>query len=116
MNDDDLRRRFTELAKRDQNDTPDFHAMWTAARPRRSPWRFVVPAASMAAAAMFLLWCGARTMLLETSAPMAAAPSPASVDDRVTLDPAPLDFLLDVRATSALAATSGLDPNPIRGW
>ncbi|MBX3213394.1 MAG: hypothetical protein KF850_15260 [Labilithrix sp.] len=138
--DRELRARFAELARRDRGRAPDFEAMWRARRPARSPWRLLVPAASLAAAAMFALWCGPLG-LLGTSSPESAAPvavaassaSPAphpasgagappaaempSAGAARAFDPAPLDFLLDVPGSAPRAlGAAGLDSNPLKGW
>ena len=95
MTDDDLKARFAELKKHDERGAPDFATMWRAPRTARSRWRLVVPIASVAAAAMLMLWCGAR----------------------VALDPAPLDFLLETPPGDSHAALlSSLDSNPLAGW
>jgi hypothetical protein len=122
MTDEELRRRFAELKKRDEGRTPDFRKMWNAPRPVRSRWQVVVPATSIAAAAMFVMWIGARTALSEAEAPRAVAPSlvtteDVAADEALTFDPAPLDFLLDTPGSAPRAArTSGLDSNPLEGW
>jgi hypothetical protein len=121
-NEERLRARFAELKKRDAGRAPDFEKMRTAPR-RRAPWQLVIiPAATLAAAAMFVLWCGAQTMLGSAS-PQAAAPRPSvnagggamGGEVRVAFEPVPLDFLLDAPGTD-LATRSGLDANPIKGW
>ncbi len=116
-----LRSRFQELRKDDQRSTPGFEKMWTGRRPVRSPWRVFVPAASLAAAAMFVLWCGAATMLESKSIPQAAAPAvpaqaPAIVAGEVAFDPAPLDFLLDVPGSAPRSVRTSFDSNPLQGW
>lgn len=122
--DERLRARFAELRDRDERRAPDFHRMWTAPRAIRSPWRLVVPATTLAAAAVLVLWCGARTMTLESSAPQAAAPAaapppaaaPALAAGETSFDPAPLDFLLDVPGTAPRSVRATFDSNPLQGW
>ncbi|MBX3205358.1 MAG: hypothetical protein KF764_09830 [Labilithrix sp.] len=137
--DRELRQRFQELARYDRARAPDFEKMW-AARPSRarSPWRLVVPAASLAAAAVLVLWCGTTSLLGESSpeasAPAAAAAAPAAAPAPEPLagevaasaetspraigayDPAPLDFLLAVPGSARALSASGFDSNPLQGW
>jgi len=126
----ELRQRFLELKRHDQRRAPDFDKMRTARRPARSPWRSIVPAASLAAAAMLMMWCGAKTALTGASSPEAVAPAaaPAPVlgtaseaapvaGETGAFDPAPLDFLLDVPGSAPRSARAlGLDSNPLQGW
>ena len=126
----ELRQRFMELKRHDQRHAPDFETMWTGRRPARSPWRRIVPAASLAAAAMLMMWCGAKTVLTGASSPQAVAPAaaPAPVlgggpetapvaGGSAAFDPAPLDFLLDVPGSAPRSARAlGLDSNPLQGW
>ncbi|MBX3197692.1 MAG: hypothetical protein KF894_06080 [Labilithrix sp.] len=138
--DRELRARFAELARRDRGRAPDFAAMWTSRRPVRSPWRLLVPAASLAAAAVFALWCGPLGLLgassPESSAPVAVGASPAAPVAVAShpasgagappspaagvvshFGPAPLDFLLDVPGSAPRAlGAAGLDSNPLKGW
>ncbi|MDF2695220.1 MAG: hypothetical protein K0S65_3603 [Labilithrix sp.] len=122
MNDEELRRHFEDLRRSDRRRAPDFHEMLRAARPSRSRWRFVVPAASLATAAMLVVWCGARMTLLGTPAPQAAAPATlaaaaATPAFATRVEPTPLDFLLETAAsTPAAVSASGLDSNPLDGW
>lgn len=116
-----LRARFADLRRYDERSAPDFQRMRSAPRrSRRSAWRVIVPGASLAAAAMFVLWCGAQPM---ASAPQAVAPASAPVRGEISatavFDPAPLDFLLEMPGASASIATPWLDArsvDPIRGW
>jgi len=117
-----LRARFAELRRHDERRVPDFQQMRAAPRRIRSPWRVVMPAASLAAAAMFMLWCGARSVLLESSTPQAAAPAAAPAltsslaTDETAFDPAPLEFLLDVPGTAPSSVRASFDSNPLHGW
>lgn len=133
--DRDLRARFAELARRDRGRAPDFQEMWAARRAARSPWRVLVPAASLAAAALFVVWCG-PTSFFGTSAPEAASPVAVSAPPETAaaaaappaaetapgaapagFDPAPLDFLLDVPGSAPRAlGAAALDSNPLKGW
>ena len=121
--DEHLRARFAELKKQDARTTPSFEAI--RSRPRPSAWRVVVPVASLAAAAMLVVWCGAQN-LLGTASPQAVAPvaataaggeamPSAALHTRIAFDPAPLDFLLETsgppRRTSRLDVSS-----PLEGW
>ncbi|MBX3193218.1 MAG: hypothetical protein KF819_39910 [Labilithrix sp.] len=116
MTDDErLKGAFTKLREADADKAPSFDALVRAGRPkRRSPWAFAAPIASLAAAAAaLLLWCGTQTMAT-SSAPQAAPPANAPVASAAlvavdqeparAIDPAPLDFLLRMPGTSALAA------------
>ena len=119
--DERLRSRFQELRRDDQRGAPSFEKMRAGRRPVRSPWRVIVPAASLAAAAMFVLWCGAGTMLESASAPQAAAPAapaaaPAVAAGGAAFDPAPLDFLLDVPGSAPRSVRTSFDSNPLQGW
>jgi hypothetical protein len=126
LDDENLRARFAELKKHDERTAPDFQQMWssTARRKARSPWRVVVPVASLVAAAMLFVWCGARALTMDaapSSSPVAVAPgaAPAGAAESstpTTLDPAPLDFLLDTSGSASLMRSSGLDSNPLKGW
>ena len=125
-----LRARFQELRKSDQRGVPEFRSMWGAPRPARSPWRVLAPAASLAAAAMVVLWCGSQTALESASAPQAveppaqppaggaapAAPGAAPAGGDVAFDLAPLDFLLDVPGSAPRAVRTSFDTNPLQGW
>ena len=116
MTDNDLKRSFAELKKLDRRLSPEFESMWAKPRPVRSPWRAALPIASVAAAAMLVLWCGIETTFLEAT-PMAAAPSAPTVDEPMSMDPAPLDFLLDISgSTSHAAKARSFDSNPLAGW
>ena len=96
MNDDDLREMFHAQRRDDARRAPPFDAMWT--KRRRSPWRFIAPIATVAAAAAVLVvWCGTKE-----TAPTASAPV---VVRAVEWDPAPLDFLLDTPGLAALSGT-----------
>ncbi len=117
MTDDDLKARFAELKKHDERGAPDFATMWRAPRTARSRWRLVVPIASVAAAAMLMLWCGARVALDTAASAPPSARAPASRGEAVALDPAPLDFLLETPPGDSHAALlSSLDSNPLAGW
>lgn len=94
MNDDDLRRRFGELRKEDAKNAPPFPQL-IARRPRPPVSVLVAVVPVVAAAAVFVVWCGASTTMRSPSAaPVAAAP-------RIIIRPAPaaaalpLDFLLE---------------------
>jgi hypothetical protein len=118
MNDDELRRRFADVKRADKKLTPEFDSMWradrrVAERKARGRWLFVVPA--LAAAAMFVVWCGTKSTFPGAPAPQAAAPAATAAPTyvgKVTLDPAPLDFLLDAPAVRA----TGLDSTSLDGW
>ena len=98
MNDDELREHFRSLRRLDAKRAPAFDAMWR--KPKRSPWRFVVPLASVAAAAaVFLVWCATSQL---ASAPSSA---PLAVAQPLDTDPAPLDFLLDTPGLAELSGT-----------
>lgn len=125
--DEKLKQAFGALKREDARDAPSFESIAKRPKRRRSPWVVVVPLASVgaAAAAMLLVWSSTTSM-----APQAAAPGPASRSDlgraggggaresdgvAVTLsDPAPLDFLLDLPGSSALAATTSFDTKVFR--
>lgn len=113
MNDDNLRARFAELKRRDAKSAPPFERMWHASRPKRSPRgvvAVVVPIA--AAAAAVVLWFGAGSE--PAPAPAAVSVSKAApVSEAVVLDPAPLDFLLDMPNRGVRAATAS---DPLAGW
>ncbi len=117
-----LRTRFQELAAHDRRNAPDFAKMWTAPRPIRSPRRIVASATTLAAAAMVLVWCGAHSMVSPSESAPAAAPAAAAAPvlgdrgDEAALDPAPLDFLLDVPGSAPRSARISFDSNPIHGW
>lgn len=127
MTDDDekLKRAFGALKREDARKAPTFEAIGQRPKRRRSPWIVVVPIASAgaaAAAAMLVVWSN------YSMAPQAAAPSAASEAElgasaggaresdgvAVIPDPAPLDFLLDLPGSSALAATTSFDAKVIR--
>lgn len=134
--DEELRRRFGELRARDARKAPPFETLARAGKPKRtrSPWAVVAAVTPLAAAAAVLvLWCSTQKM--SANAPSAAAPPPppiaagesaASTPAAVAVadgksvtppahDPAPLDFLLDLPGSSALAAASDLEPTR-QGW
>ncbi|MBX3258597.1 MAG: hypothetical protein KF782_02690 [Labilithrix sp.] len=131
--DRDLRARFAELARRDRGRAPDFQEMWAARRAARSPWRVLVPAASLAAAALFVVWCGPTSFfgIVEARGRVARRRVSASAGDGgrppaaetapgaapAGFDPAPLDFLLDVPGSAPRAlGAAALDSNPLKGW
>jgi hypothetical protein len=130
VTDDDerLKRGFTKLREADARRAPAFEALVRAGKPRRrSPWAVVVPITSaVAAAAVLVLWCSTQQLASE-SAPVAAAPAhaPAAasaaaqiVDQKAAPAPpdsAPLDFLLEMPGTSALAAMPTFDDALIHG-
>ncbi len=98
MNDDELRDHFRALRRADAKRAPPFDSMWR--KPKRSPWRFVVPiAGAAAAAAVFLVWCATSTLT------PASAPAPVAIAVPLDPDPAPLDFLLDTPGLAELAGT-----------
>lgn len=137
--DDKLRRAFASLRERDARRAPPFDALAKKGPPRRatSPWAIAAAAApALAAAAVLVMWCG--TARMSANAPTAAAPpaaqAPAAAaehaDDAPVAaaraaadakpapapDPAPLDFLLDLPGSSALAAASDLGEGSRKGW
>jgi hypothetical protein len=134
IDDDELRKRFAELKRHDARKAPDFAKMMDMDAPRpkkRSPWRVVVGVASLAAAAMVVVWCGAQSMMQSdsssASAPVvAAAPTPTKAaggedrekDNKIAThsapDPMPLDFLLEM--PSSRGVTTSIGSNPIKGW
>lgn len=93
MNDDDLRRRFGELRQEDAKQMPPF-AQLTARRPRRRVHVLFAAVPVIAAAAVFIVWCGTATTMRSAPAPVAVQPVP-----RVRRPPVaaalPLDFLLE---------------------
>jgi len=90
---------FQAQRRDDARRAPPFRAMWK--KEKRSPWRFIAPIATLAAAAaVFVVWCGTKQMT-------ASAPPPAAVAQVIApeWDPAPLDFLLDTPGLAALSGT-----------
>lgn len=110
MNDDDLKKRFAELKRGDAANAPPFDAL-IAKRPRARIPLVVKVMPVFAAAAVFLLWCGATSMSRKE---MAAAPAGAVTrPPHIQLQAAaalPLDFLLD-----NAPVTVNLDADPLRG-
>lgn len=114
-----LRARFAELKRHDERAVPRFEAMWAARRPARSPWRVVVPVTSLAAAAAIVLWFSAgvvRDRTASSSPAVAASAGATPALAELTLDPAPLDFLLDMPLEAPMVRTSGLDPSSLERW
>ncbi len=112
-NDENLKRAFEALARDDARRAPAFENM-ACARPPRVAWlRVTAPVATLvAAAAALAVWVtssGSSPPTGPRHVPAAVAPTLAPAP----LDPAPLDFLLDVPGSSALATASQFDENPI---
>lgn len=129
--DEPLKRAFGTLRADDERRAPPFEKLARAGKPRRrSTWAVVVPLTSaVAAAAVFVVWCNTQH-LANDGAPLAAAPAapaapaattagnapaPAATPVRALSDPAPLDFLLHMPGTSALAAMPTFDDGLIHG-
>ena len=137
MKDDEekLKRAFEALKREDAKKAPSFRALVEKGPlKKRSPWVVLVPLTTVAAAAaVFVVWCNTTQMSsapaptaagprYATDEPPAAAPHAAGgktakadavaaalADGTPRSDPAPLDFLLDLPGSSALAATSSFD-------
>lgn len=113
MNDEDLRKRFGELKRADAAGAPAFDELVARRpRPRKKAPLFVAFAPVLAAAAVFLLWCGTRMNAekrVASTAPVSAARPvmPIRVEAATEL---PLDFLLD-----DAPVTVHLDADPLRG-
>ena len=109
-NDDKLKRAFEALARDDARRAPAFEK-FARSRPPRVEWlRVAAPVGTLvAAAAGVVMWVASAK-----STPQAGPAHPPPVASIApTLDPAPLDFLLDVPGSSALATASQFDENPI---
>jgi len=97
---------FAKLRAEDADKVPPFEAMWRPRPKRASRWWLAAPAAGvpvLAAAAVMILWTAAPS----TPAVTSAATTPVQA---ITLDPEPLDFLLD---SPSLASAPDFDTNPI---
>lgn len=112
MNEEELRRRFSELRREDARQAPPFDAR---TRPRARPRVVQLIAPALAAAALVLLWFGRRPEARAPAPTVAVAPLPPSsalaptrVAGRVAA--LPLDFLLE-----AAPARVRLDADPIEG-
>ncbi len=107
MNDDELRKRFGELKKSDARRAPAFEKL-VAKRPKSRAPLFIALSPFVAAAAVFLLWCGASVTERKVAmAPRSAAAPRIHVRAAAEL---PLDFLLDSAPMSV-----NLDADPLRG-
>ena len=114
MNDDDLEKRFRELKRHDARRAPTFEAT-IAKRPasrtgaRVRPLFAVVPI--VAAAAVFIVWCGTSMNKASAPPPPVAAVARAPrihVQARAAM---PTDFLLDTAPVSvSFDTSSGLLP------
>lgn len=89
MNDDDLRRRFTELRREDAKDAPPFEQL-TRRRPAGRLRVLFAAVPVIAAAAVLVVWCGPAA---RRSAPVAVQPPRARVHHAAAA--LPLDFLLE---------------------
>jgi hypothetical protein len=116
--DEKLRRGFAKLRERDARHAPAFDDLVRAGRPRRAPrWGAIVAigAPAIGAAAVLLLWCGTmesrQTATASAPAPAASAAvaATAMLDAPVAgpPDPAPLDFLLELPASSVTSLLPG---------
>jgi len=112
--DETLARPFAELRRADVENAPPFDSMWrpSARGTRRvSPWWVAAPAVSVvAAAAALALWVGLHRSAAEAPAPGAAvaAAAPGLTTAQVasgvrgSIEPLPLDFLLDQPSLAAI--------------
>jgi hypothetical protein len=100
---------FAKLRAEDADKVPPFEAMWRPRPKGVSRWWLAAPAAAvpaLAVAAVMIFWIAAPH---PESAPAVTSAAPTPVQ-AVTLDPEPLDFLLD---DPTLASAPDFDTNPI---
>ncbi|HVH42046.1 MAG TPA: hypothetical protein VM925_06870 [Labilithrix sp.] len=105
IDDDELRRRFAELRRKDAKNLPPFEAL-TARRARARVRVLVAVVPLVAAAAVFVLWCN----VAERSSSMVAAPVAVPRPRPQAPAALPLDFLLE-----SAPASVHLDADPIEG-
>jgi len=114
MTEDDLRRGFAKLRELDARRAPTFEALADAPTRRRSRWVIALPIASVtAAAAAFVVWISASKS--DTSAPVSAAVAPVAAAPATALDPAPLDFLLELPTSASLGGVPNFDRSLVQG-
>lgn len=114
MNDDErLKAAFEKLRAEDARRAPSFEATRRKRRARVSPWAIALPAMStLAAAAVFLVWCGTQTTSSEPPRRATPPPPPPPVLGMVIpKDDAPLDFLLEI---PGLRGTPNFDKGSLR--
>jgi hypothetical protein len=110
--DDRLKEGFAKLREHDARRAPTFEALADAPPRRRSRWVIALPIASVtAAAAAFVVWISAS--MSEMPAPPAAAQVVAA--PATALDPAPLDFLLELPTSTSLARVPNFDRSLVQG-
>jgi hypothetical protein len=110
--DDRLKEGFAKLRELDARRMPAFEALADAPPRRRTRWLIALPIASVtAAAAAFVVWVSAphsEMSAAKIAMPLAVVPAPA-------LDPAPLDFLLELPSSTSLARVPNFDRSLVKG-